>query len=217
MTPPYRILLAEDDAVFREMIAKSLSSLPELEIVGKARDSEELLESIETGQPNMVVLDNKVPGLSGVKAAAKIKQAHAEIKVLLLTVHKSIEHVISALEAKVDGCLLKKNAVEDLVTAIETIRNGRMYLSSLIAQQLVGDSREISQSAPKRSRRLSNRETEVLKHIAEGKSNSEIAAAMRINGPSVRVYIWRIKKKLELKTNDDLAGYAAGNAFASAP
>ncbi|MGC9964068.1 MAG: response regulator transcription factor [Syntrophobacteraceae bacterium] len=217
MSPPYRILLAEDHDMFREIIAKSLSHLPELEIVGEVGDSEQLLESIETGRPNLIVLDIKMPGLSGLEADEKIKQTHAEIKVLLLTMHKSIEHFIRAFDARVDGYLLKEDAFQDLLTAIDAIRNGRRYLSSLMTQQLIDDFKKISRSTPKQSQHLSKREIEVLTYIAAGKSNREIAEALRIGCPTVRVHLGRIKKKLELKTNVDLTRYAIRNGFASAP
>jgi DNA-binding NarL/FixJ family response regulator len=217
MNPPYRILLAEDHAMLREEIAKRLSRFPELEILGEAGGSERLLNSIEAGKPDLVVLDNEGPGLSSLEVAAKIKQTHAEIKVLLLSARKSTEHILSALEAKVDGYLLKKDALEDLIRAVETIRSGRRYLSSLITRQLAHDLQKGPSSAPKQSRQLSNREAEVLKHIAGGGSYTEIAAAMRIGTPSVRIYIWRIKKKLGLESNADLTEYAVRNASSSLP
>ncbi|MGC9964058.1 MAG: response regulator transcription factor [Syntrophobacteraceae bacterium] len=217
MSSPYRILLVEDHVMFREMIAGSLRHFPGLEIVGELGDGAELLKSIETTRPNLIVMDIEMPGLSGLEAAAKIKQTYTEIKILLLTMHKSIEHLVRALDARVDGYLLKENVFQDLIAAIDTIRDGRMYLSPLVTKELLDDFSKRSLAKPKQSQSLSNRETEVLKCVAEGKSNKEIAEALGISDSTVRIHLGRIKKKLELKTNVDLTRYAIKNGFVSSP
>jgi DNA-binding NarL/FixJ family response regulator len=203
--------------MFREMIAGSLRHFPGLEIVGELGDGAELLKSIETTRPNLIVMDIEMPGLSGLEAAAKIKQTYTEIKILLLTMHKSIEHLVRALDARVDGYLLKENVFQDLIAAIDTIRDGRMYLSPLVTKELLDDFSKRSLAKPKQSQSLSNRETEVLKCVAEGKSNKEIAEALGISDSTVRIHLGRIKKKLELKTNVDLTRYAIRNGFVSSP
>ena len=217
ISSPYRILLVEDHVMFREMIAGSLRHFPGLEIVGELGDGAELLKSIETTRPNLIVMDIEMPGLSGLEAAAKIKQTYTEIKILLLTMHKSIEHLVRALDARVDGYLLKENVFQDLIAAIDTIRDGRMYLSPLVTKELLDDFSKRSLAKPKQSQSLSNRETEVLKCVAEGKSNKEIAEALGISDSTVRIHLGRIKKKLELKTNVDLTRYAIKNGFVSSP
>jgi DNA-binding NarL/FixJ family response regulator len=119
MPGAYRILLAEDHTMFREMIVKCLEDFPGLEIVGEVGDGEELLKSVSALRPNLIVLDIEMPRLSGLEAARKIKQAHPEIKILLLTMHKSTDHLTHALDAGIDGYLLKENVFQDLVTAID--------------------------------------------------------------------------------------------------
>ncbi len=217
MRPPYRILLAEDHIMFREMIARSLRHFPGLEVVGEVGDGAELLQSMETARPHLIIMDIEMPGLSGLEAAVKIKRSHAEIKILLLTMHKSMEHLARALDAGVDGYLLKENVFQDLLTAIDTIREGRMYLSSLVTQQLVDDFTKRSAPKPSQPKPLSNREIEVLKYVAEGKSNHETAEALRISASTVRIHLGHIKKKLSLKTNVELTRYAIKNGYVSPP
>jgi DNA-binding NarL/FixJ family response regulator len=213
----YRILLAEDHTMFREMIRKCLRNFPELEIVGEVGDGEELLKAIETTKPHLVVLDIEMPRLSGLEAARKIKPAHPEIKLLLLTMHKSTDHLTHALDAGIDGYLLKENLFQDLVTAIDTIRQGRTYLSSLVTQQVLDAFTKRSFVRPGESDPLSPREIEVLKYLAEGKSNREISALLLISNSTVRGHLSHIKKKLLLKTNAELTRYAIKKGYASLP
>ncbi len=217
MPRPYRIMLAEDHTMFREMIRKCLRDIPGLEIVGEAGDGEELLKSIEVLKPHLVVLDIGMPHLSGLEAARKIKQTHPEIKILLLTMHKSTNHLTHALDARVDGYLLKENVFHDLVTAIDTIRQGRTYLSSLVTQQVLDAFAKKSWLKPGESEPLSAREIEVLKQLAEGKSNKEIAELLLISNSTVRIHLGHIKKKLFLKTHAELTRYAIKKGYVTLP
>jgi DNA-binding NarL/FixJ family response regulator len=215
MPRAYRILLAEDHTMFREMIVKCLEDFPGLEIVGEVGDGEELLKSVSALRPNLIVLDIEMPRLSGLEAARKIKQAHPEIKILLLTMHKSTDHLTHALDTGIDGYLLKENVFQDLVIAIDTIRQGRTYLSSLVTQQVLDAFSKKSWTRRGDSEPLSRREIEVLKYLAEGKSNKEIAGLLLISDSTVRIHLGHIKKKLFLKTNAELTRYAIKNGYVS--
>ena len=131
---PYRVLLAEDHILFRELIKRSLVVIPDIEVVGEVGDGLDLLKSIKALKPHMVILDIGMPSLSGIEAARVIKQKYPEIKILLLTMFKSKNHLEHALDAKVDGYLLKENAFKDLITAIEMIRRGEKYISNIMLQ-----------------------------------------------------------------------------------
>jgi DNA-binding NarL/FixJ family response regulator len=137
MAQHYRILLAEDHVIFRELIKKNLKEIPGLEVVGEVGDGLELLESLNSLRPQMILLDIGLPRLSGLDAAQKIKQKNPKIKILLLTMHKSRDHFTRALEVGVDGYLLKEDAFNDLVIAIKTIREGGPYISKLLYQQVL--------------------------------------------------------------------------------
>ena len=135
---PYRILLAEDHHLFREFLKKSLGEISGIEVVGEVGDGLELLKLIKELKPQMVILDVEMPILSGLEAARTIKKAYPEIKILVLTMYKDKDHFIQALKAKVDGYLLKENLFKDLITAIETIRNGNLYISDILSRKMVG-------------------------------------------------------------------------------
>jgi len=203
--------------MFREMMARSLRYFPGLEIVAEVGDGEELLKSIKTTKPNLIVLDKEMPGLSGFAAAAKIKQTSTAVKILLLTKHESTEHLALALDARVDGYILRDNVFQDLLSAIDAIREGRMYLSPPITQALIDNFVCRSPSGPGRSKSLSNRETEVLKYVAEGKPTKATAEALGISESTVRIHLRHLKKKLMLKTNVELARYAIKNGYVTSP
>ena len=133
---PYRILLAEDHILFRELIKKSLEVIPDIKVVGEVGDGIQLLKSLKILKPHMIILDIGMPGLSGIEAAKTIKQDYPEIKILILTMYKSKDHLKHALYAKVDGYLLKENAFNDLITAIEVIRKGDKYISNIMLKNL---------------------------------------------------------------------------------
>jgi DNA-binding NarL/FixJ family response regulator len=213
--PPYRILLAEDHIIFRELIKTSLGAIADLKIVGEVGDGLELLESLKVLTPHLVILDIGMPNLTGLEAAQEIKKTHPEIKILLLTMYKSKEHLKHALEAKVDGYLLKENAFKDLITAIDTIRDGKFYISDIISQRMVDLFLHRIHHEPKVSGTLSGREIEVLTHFAQGKSLREIAEHLLISYATVRNHITNIKKKLAISRNVELVKYALKEGHAS--
>jgi DNA-binding NarL/FixJ family response regulator len=197
------------------MIKKSLVEIPGMEVVGEVGDGRELLEAIERLTPHLITLDIEMPNVSGLEAAREIKQTHPEIKILVLTMYKSKAHLAHAMEARVDGYLLKENAFEDLITAIETIREGRMYISSLVTQQMYNSFARKSWARSPDSEPLSLREIEVLRYLAEGKSNKEIAELLSLSESTVRIHLGHIKKRLLIKTNVELARYALRKGYTS--
>jgi DNA-binding NarL/FixJ family response regulator len=228
---PYRILLAEDHLLFREFLKKSLGEISGIKVVGEVGDGLQLLKLIEEIKPQMVILDIEMPILSGLEAARTIKKAYPEIKILLLTMYKDKDHFIMALKAKVDGYLLKENLFKDLITAIEMIRNGNLYISDILSRKMVeyivhgtwSKSLDLENLPGKEAERgesvvvknLSQREIEVLTYFAQGKSLKEISEILDISWSTVRNHIAKIKKKLGIKKNIDLIKYALKQGYAS--
>jgi len=214
MARPYRILLAEDHVIFREMIKKSLQEIPDLEVVGEVSDGLELLEYLKAKQPQMIILDIGLPRLSGMDAAQRIKKEYPKIKILLLTMYKSKDHFSRAMEVGVDGYLVKEDAFNDLLTAINSIREGKPYISMLLYQQLLTTFSQ-EPRRPFESEPLSPRETEVLKFYGDGKSSKEIAELLAISPSTLRIHLSNIKRKLFIKTNADLVRYAIKKGYSS--
>jgi DNA-binding NarL/FixJ family response regulator len=212
---PYRIILAEDHILFRELIKKCLGEIPNLEVVGEVGDGLQLLQSIKVLKPHMVILDIGMPVMSGLEAARAIKKDHPEIKILLLTMYNSKDHLKHALEAKIDGYLLKENAFKDLITAIEMIRRDKLYISNIMSQRMVDFVVNKSWSETVEIGVLSPREKEVLKYFAQGSSCKEIGELLSISHYTVRNQITRIKMKLSMKRDIDIVKYAIKKGLAS--
>jgi DNA-binding NarL/FixJ family response regulator len=227
----YRVILAEDHILFRELIKRSLGEIPDIQVVGEVGDGLQLLKSVKVLKPHMVILDIGMPGLSGIEAARTIKQDHPNLKILLLTMFKSKDHLKHALDAKVDGYLLKENAFKDLITAIEMIRQGEIYISNIMLQKMADyvqhDTWGTSSGAedfPDKGigikelpvgNELTAREKEVLSFYAQGKTYKNIAELLSINYLTARNYIIIIKKKLHIANNIELIKYAIKNGYTS--
>ncbi|MCE5241812.1 MAG: response regulator transcription factor [Syntrophobacteraceae bacterium] len=210
---PYRIVLADDHVLFREGIKSIVGMLPDLCVAGEAGDGLELLRLLGRITPEMVILDLSMPNLQGVDATREIKQLYPGIKVLILTMHKSREHLSRALSAGADGYLLKEDAYDDLSSAIRSIRQGKVFISPLLADEvqdvLVRKCREPGVTGEV----LTAREREVLKLVAEGKSSKEVAQLLHISVMTVHNHRANIRKKLDIKKNVDLIKYALDQGY----
>jgi DNA-binding NarL/FixJ family response regulator len=212
----YRIMLADDHALFREGIKRVVETIPGLQVVGEAGDGLELLSLLKQSVPDLLILDIAMPNLQGIEAAREIKKFYPGIKILMLTMHKSKEHLGRALAAGADGYLLKENAYADLLTAIDTLRQGMIYLSPLISPQFSDALRQKCLGVAAGSQSfLTNREIEILSLLASGKSSKEIAELLFISTFTVQKHRSNIKKKLSIKKNADLIKYAIREGYTS--
>lgn len=200
----YRIVLADDHVLIRQGLGGLIKGEAGLEVVGEAGDGFELLALLPVVTPHMVILDISMPNLRGIEAVHAIKKKYPDVKLLVLTMHK--EYLQQALSAGADGYLLKEDADRDLFSAIENIRQGRVYLSPRLGGELLG------KRAPS-SDQLSIRELEILKLIAKGKSNKEIAEALFISVRTVESHRAHIMGKLSLKSTADLVTYAIQQGY----
>jgi DNA-binding NarL/FixJ family response regulator len=214
---PYRIMIADDHVLIRESIRKSIETLPAMEVVGEAGDSMELMEHLKNSVADMVLLDISMPGIQGIEALQMIKSRFPDIKILILTMHKSKQHISRALSAGADGYLLKENAFADLVSAIEKIRRGETYISNLVLSQVVEIVRHKGTDSPlELAEPLSGREKEVLMMILEGKSAKDIGELLSISTMTVYNHRINIKKKLGIRKDVDLVKYGIQKGYISA-
>ena len=214
---PYRIVLADDHAMFRQGITNILESAEDLEVVGEANDGLKLLELLKKVTPDMVILDISMPNLRGLEATREIKTIFPDVKVLILTMHRDKEYVYSAISAGAEGYLLKEDADTELFAAIDTIRKKGHYLSPLLSGELTHELIRTSQkgqlSSP--SDPLTIREREVLKLIAEGIPNKEIADLLYISIRTVEHHRANIMQKLNIKKTANLVKYAIRKGYTS--
>jgi len=213
---PYQIILADDHILFRNGLKRIIEDSPGLAVIGEAGDGLQLLELLKKTKPDMVILDVSMPRLRGLEAAREIKNSYPAIRILILTMHRDQEYLLQALSAKADGYLLKEDTDEQLITAIESIRRGKIFLSPLISDDLSQDLLGFMENADQSiDRTLSTREKEVLTLLVEGKSSKEIADLLYISTRTVEHHRASINKKLKINNIVDLVKYAIRKGFTS--
>ena len=214
---PYRIILADDHVMFRQGIKNILEGAEGLEVIGEADDGLKLLELLQKVTPDMVILDISMPNLRGLEATREIKIISPEVKVLILTMHKDKEYVYYAISAGAEGYLLKEDADTELFAAIEKIRQEGRYLSSLLSGELTHELIQTSRNGKLTPQYdpLTLREREVLKLIAEGISNKEIAGLLYISIRTVEHHRANIMEKLNIKQTANLIKYAIRKGYTS--
>jgi len=212
----YQIILADDHIMLRQGIRKIIEATTDMEVVGEVNDGLELLDILKKITPHMVILDISMPNLRGIEAAREVKMIHPEMKILILSMHKKKEYVHHVFAAGAEGYLLKEDTDTELFTAIETIRRGEKYVSPLLSKELAEEFIEISSSPGGfSSGPLTTREREVLKLLAEGKSNRAVADLLYISERTVQHHRANIMMKLNLKTIADLVKYAIRQGYTS--
>jgi DNA-binding NarL/FixJ family response regulator len=205
----WSVVLADDHVMFRDGLKRILEEEPDLELVGEAGDGMALLDLLTRLAPDMVILDISMPKLRGIEAIREIKRGNADVTVLILTMHKDMDFLQEAIAAGADGYLLKEDAEKEIFSAIETIRQRKPYVSPLLAAEMTDDWAQIQRGERKASSGpLSLRESEVLKLVAEGKSNNEIAEMLFISVHTVVRHRANIMEKLNLKKTVDVVRYA---------
>lgn len=207
----YRIVLADDHALFLQGLRKVLEGGAGFEVIGEAADGLELLNLMNELAPDMVILDISMPNLRGIEAIQEIKQRHPNTKILMLTMHKDKEYLYQAIASGAHGYFLKKDAEGELFSAIEKIRQGKIYISPSLSEDVTDHWEQIRQGFQKST--LTAREKEVLKLIAEGKSNKEIGDLLFISVHTVERHRANIMEKLNFKKTADLVKYAIQKGY----
>jgi two-component system response regulator NreC len=205
-----KLLLADDHAVVRTGLRMLLEEQGELSIVGEAGTAREAIEAVERLAPDVVLLDIGLPDLSGIEAAREMKRRRPNVAIVALTIHEDAEYFFKMLEAGATGYVPKRAAPDELLSAIEAAAAGEVYLYPSLAKLLVGDYLKQEQ-AVKTARTLdglTEREQEVLTHLAEGESNQGIAERLGISPKTVGRHRENLMRKLNLHSRAELVKYA---------
>jgi two-component system, NarL family, response regulator NreC len=205
-----RLLLVDDHQVVRSGLRMLLSNESDVEIVGDAGTAREALEAVKILKPNVVLMDIGLPDMSGIDATREIKRTDPEIAVVALTIHEDEEYFFKMLEAGAGGYVPKRAAPEELLTAIRAAAAGEVYLYPSMAKLLVKDylTQEHTSEGGKALDGLTEREQEVLRYLAEGVANDEIANALVISRKTVARHRENIMQKLGLHSRSELVRYA---------
>jgi DNA-binding NarL/FixJ family response regulator len=205
-----RILIAEDHLSVREGFRLIIESQEDMEVVGEAGDGRTAVDLARALQPDIVMMDISMPELNGLKATAKLKRVAPDIKILTLTRHTDEAYLKELLQAGVSGYVLKQSATTELIRAIHVIAGGGNYLDPAIAGKVFADYTEkLNKLRGETSgENLTIRESEVLRHIALGYSNNEIADKLDISVKTVEAHKANCLKKLNMKSRKEIIGYA---------
>jgi RNA polymerase sigma factor (sigma-70 family) len=206
-----RVLIADDDDLMRAGLAELLAGEPDIEVVGDASTGREAVERARRLDPDVVLMDVRMPDLDGIGATGELTRAAPRTRVLILTTFEQDDYIFGALRAGASGVLLKRTRPEDLIAAVRTIAAGDSLLSPAITRRVID--RTVQQPLPDladqaRLQELTPREREVFELIARGLSNREIARELVVEESTVRTHVKRILLKLELRDRVQIVIFA---------
>ena len=205
-----KVLLADDHGIVREGLRRIVEESGDMEVVAEAADGRDALRQVESAVPDVAVVDISMPGIDGLEVVGRLKDSHPGLPVLILTMHEEAQYIVRAIEAGAMGYLTKQSAPEQLVTAIRKVCQGQRYMTDeateALALRIARGSRD---KTPLDS--LSMRELQVLRRLAMGHTNREIAQAYSLSIKTVDTYRSRLLKKLDLRNNAELIRFAIQN------
>jgi DNA-binding NarL/FixJ family response regulator len=208
-----RVLLADDHALVRSGFEALLKDIDGVEVVAEAKDGHQALEIINEVQIDLVLMDISMPGLNGMDATSHIRKKHPEIKVIILSMHAIEEYVLQALKVGVHGYVLKDAEISELELAINSVMNGKIYLSPAVSRHVIdvylsSVNGMVQQTDSNLPNQLTFRQREVLQLIAEGKSSKEIGLILKISHKTVNAHRLRIMESLGVHDIPGLVRYA---------
>lgn len=213
MSNTIRVVLADDHVFVRDGIKSLLENEANIEVVGEATDGLEAMKIVETEKPDLLILDIRMPNLTGIEVVEKLRSQNNFVKIVMLSMHESEEYVLKSIRAGADGYLLKGSSKEEFLKAVHTVANGGKYFSGDISSILIGQlSNPVTSLEAKQSldedMMITKREKEILKLLLSGKGNKEIAEALDISKRTAEVHRFNLMKKLKVKNLMELSNKA---------
>jgi len=203
------VLIVEDHAIVREGLQALLSLDPHLDLVGETDNGRDAVRLMGVHNPDLLITDLSMPGMNGIEAIREIRNRYANVRIIVLTVHQTEEHIRAALEAGANGYVLKNSTHAELLHAIRTVMDGKSYLSPVVSEKIITgylNGRNVDAKSPWEA--LTPRERVVLKLIAEGRQNKQIANYLSISVKTVEKHRANIMRKLNLHNAASLTAYA---------
>ncbi|MCO8127596.1 response regulator transcription factor [Acidimicrobiia bacterium EGI L10123] len=216
-----RVMICDDHALFRRGLIMVLEAEDDIEVVAEAEDGEDALEKAVEFVPDVVLMDVRMPGVDGIEATRRIADKVPTAKILMLTVSDEEEDLYEAIKAGATGYLLKEVSIEEVAPAARAVVAGQSLISPSMASKLLGEFSNLAKRAEERSSvptpRLTERELEVLRLVAQGKSNREIAGDLYISENTVKNHVRNILEKLHLHTRMEAVMYAVREKLLEIP
>ena len=211
-TEPIRVLIVDDHALFRRGLIMVLESEEGIEVVAEAEDGEEAIKKAADAAPDVVLMDVRMPRVSGIEATRQIADVVPTAKILMLTVSDEEEDLYEAIKAGATGYLLKEISIEEVADAIRAVTHGQSLISPSMASKLLTEFNSLARRAEEKQQvpapRLTERELQVLKLVAQGGSNREIAEQLFISENTVKNHVRNILEKLHLHSRMEAVVYA---------
>ena len=208
MIATVRVVVADDHAMVRAGLRRLLDDLPEIEVVGVACDGREALEVVAETEPDVVLMDITMPGMSGLAALARITADHPRVRVVMLSMHDNEEYVGQALKCGASGFLLKDSDLAELQLAIRSVVRGGTYLTPSVSRHVVRDYTNRPALGSEPQPRLTPRQTEIVQLIAEGHRNAEIAKMLAMSTKTVETHRTQLMARLDVHDVTGLVRYA---------
>jgi len=209
-----KVILAEDHAVVRQGTKQLLERYPDIEVIGEAHDGEEAIALAATLQPDVVIMDVRMPRKSGIEATREIKKENPKAAILVLTAHDDDEYIFALLEAGANGYLLKTAEIEELVKAVRAVSVGQTALDPLVTQKVVSQFKggkslpDVIAQVGDEMDGLTSRELEVLRMVGQGMTNKEVAQKLYISDRTVQAHLSSIFSKLQVASRTEAVMYA---------
>lgn len=205
---PIKVILADDHQLFREGLANLLAESKEVDVIAQAVNGKDAIDKAKQFCPDVMIMDINMPEMDGVEATSQLLKEISEIKIIGLSIHANKQYIKGMLEAGSSGYLFKNCSYDELIKAIQTVHSGKKYLSEKITEILIQEYLNKEEIGPSTSSELTDRESEILKLIAEGISVSDISNRLFISIKTINTHKQHILEKLNLKTTTDIVKYA---------
>ncbi len=215
MSDKIRVLIVDDHVIVREGLRSLLEAQPDIKVAGEATDGEEAVSKTREIQPDIVLMDITMPGMSGLEATRQIRRQSPDAKILALTMHEGDEYFFKILEAGASGYFIKGGSSSELISALRAVHQGDVFIYPTMAKKLLNDYlKRVRAGHDKESYDgLTNREREILKLIAEGHTNQDIADLLVLSIATVQTHRAHIMAKLGLRSPAELIKYAVRHGF----
>jgi two-component system, NarL family, invasion response regulator UvrY len=205
-----KVLIADDHPLIREGIRKIIERSSDIEVAGEAQTAEELLALVPSTRFDVIILDLNMPGMGGLEAIEHLRMIYDNCRIIVLSMLPENNYAVRVLKTGAHGYLSKDKAPKVLLEAIRKVNNGGRYVSPALAEELA---LTISGESNQTQNTLSNRELEVMKHIASGKSIKEISNIMHLSDRTISTYRSRVLQKMQLENNAQIVTFAIKNGF----
>lgn len=208
-----QVVLADDHVFVRDGVKSILEGEINIEVTGEATDGIEALKIVETNKPDLLILDIRMPNLTGIEVVEKLRSLNNTVKIIMLSMHESEEYVLKSIKAGADGYLLKGSSKDEFLKAVHAVANGGKYFSGDISSILIGQlNNPIATIQTKQTLEeeilITKREKEILKLLLSGKGNKEIAETLDISKRTAEVHRFNLMKKLKVKNLMELSNKA---------